>query len=538
MKKKLVFWNSLILALALIFTCSFGIYFSRNSLLEEAETHLISLNKAYKNSFNGDFSSLEAVDENVRETILDKDGTVLWDSKEEASKLPSHKDREEFIAAINGTPKVIIRSSSTLGVESLYYAECKNIGEEIYVIRVAMETSSLTRFLTSYIPWLILILVLSLSCSIFAIIYVSSRSLAPLKDIESNLAKIKKGEKIDTAHYPHDELGDIYQDINDISLSLLSLLEERKAEEDKLSFVLSSIPSPILALENKRVVFVNEAGRDVFGIVGEEVSDDFSFSDGQIFYDYAEKKTYLVNKAVNSSFSLYVASDISIQTENEKRRKEFVDAASHELKTPLTSIKGFNELIAIGSSDPKIKEYSAKIAEATSRMLSLIADMLSLSALEESEADKGLKEISLATLASSIKEELSPLAKEKDVSISLEGDCLLKISESDARLIIKNLWENAILYNVKGGKADLLLDEGKIEVKDTGIGISKKDQDRVFERFYRVDKSRSRESGGTGLGLSIVKHAANKYKGVISLSSVPGYGTDIVISFPKEEKTR
>ncbi len=536
MKKKLVFWNSVILTLALLFTCSFGVYFARNSLLEEAESHLISLNHAYKNAFSGDYSSLKVEDEGIRETILDEEGTVLWDSKEEASSLSSHKDREEFIAAMEEKPKVVIRSSSTLGVESLYYAESKLIEAKTYVIRVAMETSSLTRFLSGYIPWMILIFLLSLTCSVFAIVYVSSRSLSPLKEIESDLAKIKKGEKISDRSYPHDELGRIYQDINDISLSLSSLLEERKAEEEKLSLVLSSIPNPLLVLEGKRVVFVNELGKDVFSIAGEEVSDSFSFADNEIFTDYAQKKTYLVNKTTSGPFSLYVSSDITVQAENEKRRKEFVDAASHELKTPLTSIKGFNELIAMSGEDPKIKEYSSKISEATSRMLSLIGDMLSLSALEEGKEEKEATEIDLLPLSNSIKEELAPLAKEKNVSLSIEGECKMKINEADARLIIKNLWENAILYNVDGGSASLILSPCKIEVKDTGIGISKKDQDRVFERFYRVDKSRSRLNGGTGLGLSIVKHAASKYGGSILLSSVPGYGTDIVISFPLEQK--
>ncbi len=536
MKKKLILWNSLILTLALLFTCSFGIYFARNSLLDEAKSHLISLNHAYKNSFTGDCSSLSIDEEGIRETILDEDGTVLWDSKEEATSLPSHKDREEFIAAIEGNPKVVIRSSLTLGVESLYYAESKVIETKIYVVRVAMETSSLTRFLSGYIPWMLLLLLLSLSCSVFAIVYVSSRSLSPLKEIESNLAKIKKGEKMGEVFYPKDELGNIYQDINDISLSLYSLLEEREKEKAKLSFVLSSIPSPILALEGSHVVFVNELGREVFNIAGEKVDERFSFENGQIFYDYNQKKTYLLSKSVDGSFSLYVCSDITIQVENEKRRKEFVDAASHELKTPLTSIKGFNELIAMSEKDPKIEEYSAKITEAISRMLSLISDMLSLSALEEEKKEERLEEISLFALSSSIKEELTPLAKDRNVTLSLEGECKMRISEKDARLIIKNLWENAILYNVDEGKASVYLSENKIEVKDTGIGISKKDADRVFERFYRVDKSRSRLNGGTGLGLSIVKHAVNKYGGKITLNSVPGYGTDILVSFANEKK--
>ncbi len=157
--------------------------------------------------------------------------------------------------------------------------------------------------------------------------------------------------------------------------------------------------------------------------------------------------------------------------------------------------------------------------------------MLNISALEEEKAKSDTPPLDFASLAKTIVAELTPLADEKEVSISLEGNCLFPMEEKDARLILKNLLENAILYNVKNGSVTLSLSSNRIEVKDTGIGIPKKDQSRVFERFYRVDKSHSRQNGGTGLGLSIVKHAVNKYGGFIKLESVPGYGTDVTISF-------
>ncbi len=531
MKKKLIFWNSLILVLALAFTFSFGIFFAHNSLLSEAESHLISLTHAYKNAFDGNTDSLSVTDESVRETILSEDGTVLWDSKEDASKLESHKNREEFLAAIEGNPKVTIRSSSTFGVESLYYAETKAIGTKTYVIRVALETSSLTRFLTSYTPWMGLITLLALSGSIFAIAYVSSRSLRPLKEIEHNLAKIKNNEPIQSASYSHDELGNIYQDINDISISLSASLRQRKEQEEKLSLLLSSVPNPILAVQEKRIVFANESAKEIFMIAGDRLKEGITLQNGKTYFDMEKKRTFLVSRKDTDYFSLFVLNDITLQVENEKQRKEFVDAASHELKTPLTTIKGFNELIELSVSDPKIKEYSAKISASTSRMLSLIQDMLNISALEEDKAKNDTPPLDFSSLAKTIIAELSPLASEKEVSVSLKGNCLFPMEEKDARLIIKNLLENAILYNVKKGSVTIFLSQNRIEVKDTGIGIPKKDQSRVFERFYRVDKSHSRQNGGTGLGLSIVKHAVNKYGGFIKLDSVPGYGTDITISF-------
>lgn len=376
---------------------------------------------------------------------------------------------------------------------------------------------------------------ISISGSIFAIAYVSSRSLRPLKEIEHNLAKIKNNEPIQSVSYTHDELGNIFQDINDISLSLSASLLQRKEQEEKLSLLLSSVPNPILAVQEKRIVFANESAKEVFMITGDRLKEEITLKDGKTYFDMEKKRTFLVSRKDTDYFSLFVLNDITIQVENEKQRKKFVDAVSHELKTRLTTIKGFNELIELSVDDPKIKEYSAKISASTSRMLSLIQDMLNISALEKEKAKNDTPPLDFSSLAKSIIAELSPLASEKEVSVTLEGNCLFPMEEKDARLIIKNLLENAILYNVKKGSVTLFLSPNCIEVKDTGIGIPKKDQSRVFERFYRVDKSHSCQNGGTGLGLSIVKHAVNKYGGFIKLESAPGYGTDITITFLKRD---
>jgi two-component system, OmpR family, phosphate regulon sensor histidine kinase PhoR len=309
-------------------------------------------------------------------------------------------------------------------------------------------------------------------------------------------------------------------------------LKQLKKEEEKLSLLLSNVPNPIIAINhNNELVFANDAAKKIFVLDQNKISNDLNLQNEAIFEK--EDRTYIISRQDSNDFYLCVLNDITPQKEAEKQRKEFVDSASHELKTPLTSIIGFNELIGMSTKDAKIKEYTDKVSLSSKRMLSVVQDMLAISALEEEKAQEDLPLISLKNVANDAIKKLTFLAEEKKVSVSLRGDAQAMVEDKDAYLIIKNLIENAILYNVPNGSVKVTLNDKAITVEDTGIGISEKDQERVFERFYRVDKSHSRQNGGTGLGLSIVKHAVMKYDGKINLSSSLGYGTTIRVIFSK-----
>ncbi len=532
MKKKLAFWNSLVIILSVSFMLALGIFLARNTLINEATSHTISLTHAYKEAFTGDTSSLVVKDENVRETIILSNGDVLWDSEEDASKLASHKNREEVIAALNDEPKAVIRSSESVGIKYIYYAETKEISSTIYIIRIATKMSSLNSFLSSYIPWMVLAATASLSLSILGIFTISSHSLKPLKEMEMNLSKIKKGEQLSPILFTeHDELGNMLKDIDDISKDLSDTMNKLKQEEEKMSLLLSNLPNPILAIgKGNEIVFANDAAKTLLGLIGNIFPKNIVLKDQEMFQKGYDGKIYFVSSKEAKDYTLYVLNDITVQMEMEKQRKEFVDAASHELKTPLTSIRGFNELIELSSDNPKIKEYTTKIKESSTRMLSVIQDMLSISSLEEEKVTDA-KEINVAPIVEEIIKRLSLMAKERKVKVSLKGDIKLKVEEKDIERIFKNLLENAILYNVPNGKVDVSFTKDFVEISDTGIGIPEKDQERVFERFYRVDKSHSRQNGGTGLGLAIVKHAVLKYNWKIKLTSRLGYGTTIKIFF-------
>lgn len=559
MKKKLIWLNSLIVTVALAVLFAVGILFTRNTILSEAKTSLVQLTDAYVSGYDENAASLVVKDAGVRETIVASDGTVLLDSKEtDVSAMENHLSREEIQDCLMGHSEVVIRSSSTLGVDMLYYAEkapSPKDGKGYVFVRVALTFSSLDSYLTGYLPWMVLILVLTLAVSISLSFYFSSLALKPLKSIKKSL------EGISTGHYVKEEvtskdleLNAIMAEISTLSTNLNGTLSSLDEEKAKLHLILNSVNDAIVALDkNLRIILLNPVAAKVFGLYNGEGKSYLALSGDESFLaaikavaasgkpslrDYeSEGRTYLCSLAYASSLILIVLTDITAEKEGEETRRDFFAAASHELKTPLTSIKGFNEMIELATSDETIKPYCEEIAKESTRMLSLIVDMLSLSELEHREWAHP-SPLDLRPVVEEILIELSPLAEEKKVAISLEGDAEVSIAKEDAYSLIRNLLENAIKYNREGGYAKVVMAGNAVAVEDDGIGIAKKDQDRVFERFYRVDKSRSRENGGTGLGLSIVKHIASLYKASISLHSELGRGTRIEVRFPLEAFTK
>jgi len=217
----------------------------------------------------------------------------------------------------------------------------------------------------------------------------------------------------------------------------------------------------------------------------------------------------------------------------EKMRQEFVANVSHELKTPLTSIKGFAELTATGlvTDLESVRGYQQKIVFQSDRLLATINDILLLSKLESTKPPKVLRTVDTRSTADQVKEALKLLADEKDIIIQVSGEGNVMAEPEPIYHLIYNLADNGIKYGKSGGVVKIALDGSKITVSDDGIGIPEKDIERVFERFYRVDKSRSADRGGTGLGLAIVKHTVQKYKGTVSLKSTVGAGTEVVAEF-------
>ncbi len=220
--------------------------------------------------------------------------------------------------------------------------------------------------------------------------------------------------------------------------------------------------------------------------------------------------------------------------EREGMRQEFTANVSHELKTPLTTISGYAEMIESGMARQEdVERFAAKIRQEASRMLTLIGDILRLSRLDEDQLPAPKAPVDLRNLAMECVDSLTPAARKSGVAVSVSGDaCVVQGDQEELWELVYNLVDNAIRYNRSGGSVQVRLTAHAITVADTGIGIPAEHQDRVFERFYRVDKSRSRSTGGTGLGLSIVKHVAGRHGAAIRMESTKGEGTSITVTFP------
>jgi two-component system phosphate regulon sensor histidine kinase PhoR len=254
-------------------------------------------------------------------------------------------------------------------------------------------------------------------------------------------------------------------------------------------------------------------------------------------FEFAQSgKIYLVTieRLIDTGLTMVVLSDVTESRESAKRKEEFFTNASHELKTPLTAIKGFNELTVINNKDEKINKYIDGISRESNRMLSLIDDMLKVSELENAKAINPVSN-SLAKTVEEAREACSLAIVEKSIIFKSAGDAMIAAEPKHIFELVKNLVENAVRYNNHGGKITVNIEktdrDTRLTISDNGIGISLAEQTRIFERFYRVEKSRSIKNGGTGLGLAIVKHICALYNWDLSLKSKLGVGTVVTISF-------
>lgn len=548
MKKRLIAFNSLILTVAIAIVFGLGLFFAQRSLLSQAESTTIMLANAYADGYQASWTSLSVEEDNVRLSIISSDGTVLLDSEyPDTSSLENHLNRPEIQNALSGNEGgAVARSSSSLGVEMLYYAVKVEIdaGNDYVFVRVALTLSSINSYFLSYLPWMILVLVFAIASSIALSYFLSKRSLAPLITFEKKLRLVSDGV-YDSESYPSGdkEVDQIMEDLDKIGASLSQTMASLSYERERLSLIIDNISDGLVVFDEEgRILLVNKVAKAIFEVDDKAIGQSsVVLSGGPTFqkeirknidhFEFESRGRYYVC-TIGQAFPnmILVINDVTPERQAAEMRKDFFDSASHELKTPLTSIQGFNELIAFQSQDEKIKGYCELIQKESARMLSLIQDMLQLSKIEKQEKAK-YRRIELSSIASDVFEELSPQAEHYGVSLTKEGQCKIAIDPKDAYSIMKNLLENAIRYNHEGGHATLKLSSSSLIVEDDGNGIPDKDQPHIFERFYRVDKSRSRADGGTGLGLSIVKHLCAVYGFKVTLESTLGLGTRITISF-------
>lgn len=402
-------------------------------------------------------------------------------------------------------------------------------------------------------------------------IKISEAITKPIKLIGNRLKLIEQGDYNIILSYPReDEVLPVISAINVLTKDISETMQELTTEKQKAQYILNNMESGLLLVDsNMHIQQYNGAISKYFvideDIIGQDVahltedkelhtalSKALTGEVSSVFdMDLMDSAGAILSVRVNPTFGAWAGSSKAVSAivfftnvtqarEMENMRSEFVANVSHELKTPITSIKGFAELLTAGVvSDPKaVQEYLCRMKDEADRMTSLIDDILRLASLESSTIVEKHSEVNLRELTDDIIFSLTPQINKKNLSIQVNGTAVMKAYPDDMRQLLKNMIENAVNYNIDGGRLTVSLSTGlnktKITVSDTGIGIPAEHQPRIFERFYRVDKGRSKREGGTGLGLSIVKHIAAKYHGQITLTSKPDEGTTIKIILPND----
>lgn len=551
MKNKLVLFNVIILTVAILAIFFSGLSVARDERFDEAKKEIVDVANIYAANYNENI--IENVPSHIRLTIVDATGVAIKDSQSPDAIGVQHLDREEIQNALKGTPAVVTRYSDTLKKNMAYYAVKVNVDDSYVFVRAAIAVESVQGYIQKSIVVMVCVLIAVLVLSYLASVAVSNGILKPLKDVKNNLEAVKNDSYVPSIPSSSDkEINAILAEINDVSEKLHDSMRRESNDKQKLDYILDNISDGIVVLDKGGdIVSINKNACAVFGIkdaVGKNytvLTADRGFSahvanclenGTSCDFEYAsDGKFYMVSaRTLENETGVLVLSDITAIKTSEKTRSEFFANASHELKTPLTAIKGFNDIIGLQTSELETKALSEKIDREVSRIIALLKDMLDLSELE-SQKDVNPEDVSLAKIAESVKESLAPVAKEKNVEISIDGDAIVKMEKEHAIELVKNLVENGVKYNRSGGSVKVTISSDAshttLTVADDGIGIEEKHQQRIFERFYRVNKSRSRETGGTGLGLAIVKHICTLYNADLSLTSKLGVGTTVTVAF-------
>ena len=481
-----------------------------------------------------------------RFTVVDTDGTVLYDTQANASEMENHADREEIIEAFKDGTGSSARNSSTLTEKTFYEAVKLQNGD---VLRISVSQLTVGALILGMLPAIIAIILI-------AAVVAGILSHTMSKKVTEPLMKLDLEHPSDNSTY--EELTPILTKVHKQHKQIKSQMETLRRKSDEFEQIVSSMNEGLVLLdEHGMVLSMNTAAKKIFAVKKDVKGSDF------LLVDRTSKMSKAIWNALDGNHSEYTEErqgneyqftinpiesdgkvlgavilvfDISDRAFAERNRQEFTANVTHELKTPLQSIIGSAELLENGLVKPEdTARFVGNIRKEATRLVSLINDIIRLSQLDENN-EPATETVELTEVAKEVVEVLTVSAAKRNVELSIEGDtCTIFGVRRYIYEIIYNLCDNAIRYNVDGGKVKIKIgkDNGRavVSVKDTGIGIAPEHQSRIFERFYRVDKSHSKETGGTGLGLSIVKHAVQYHSGKVTLESEVGKGTTITITF-------
>lgn len=484
-----------------------------------------------------------------RITLIQPDGTVIYDSQVQSGDMENHLEREEVQEALSSGYGESERYSATLMETSLYSAIQLDDGS---ILRMSISQSSILTLLLGALQPIIVIIVIAVILSLFLASRLSKKIVKPLNELDLDDPLSNEG---------YDELSPLLLRVYNQQKQLKKQAAALQKSQDEFAAATASMSEGLILLNDKcTILSINKAATVLLDTdqhcVGQNiltVNRDLELQDvlskalngeqNEIILDlhdghYQISASPVISDSTVSGIALLIF-DVTEKENAEQMRREFTANVSHELRTPLHSISGYAELLKNGMvKTGDIRPIASKIYGEAQRMVQLVEDIINLSHLDEGAEGMLREKVDMFEIVKATVQSLEPEAESADVSINMTGEQAV-ITGVPQLLggIVYNLCDNAIKYNHKGGRVSISLksspNEVILTVSDNGIGIPAEDQNRIFERFYRVDKSHSKEVGGTGLGLSIVKHSAKIHNAKISLESTVGKGTTITVRFPK-----
>ncbi|MBO5891598.1 MAG: PAS domain S-box protein [Oscillospiraceae bacterium] len=539
-------FRSTVLVAVIVLLCSLGIvmgvlysHFTQVQVqqLKNELSLAVTGTEQYGNAF---LENVEA--ERFRITWIDADGTVLFDTQGDQTIMENHADREEIREAFETGSGSAVRTSATLIKQTFYEAQQLKDGT---VLRISTNLESAWALMIGMLWPVILIASLAIGLSAILARRMAKKIVKPLNQLD-----LEQPLKNDI----YEEISPLLHRIHRQHRQIAEHMEKLRHKADEFQQITSHMQEGLVLLDGEgNILSINPTAKRLFETESDCIGKSFLLIDrdsamrGAVNDALDKGRGYarLRRNGRDYQFDLsriqsdgavigvvVLAFDITERLNSEQMRREFSANVSHELKTPLQGIIGSAELLENGLAKPEdAPRFVGHIRKEASRLVNLIEDIIRLSQLDEGMA-LPTEEVDLLALSEEVKAILENSAAEKNVSICISGNGFtIQGVRRMLQEIVYNLCDNAIKYNVPGGSVEIHVENKKLTVSDTGIGIPAEHKDRIFERFYRVDKSHSKASGGTGLGLSIVKHAVQYHKANIELNSTPGKGTSITILF-------
>ena len=524
-------------------------HFFGNQLEKELKAEASYLAVAVEKEGEAAFESLPL--EAARVTLIDSDGTVLFDNKADAKSMENHGERKEVKAAMETGTGKSVRQSDTLMEKTVYYAEKLSNGQ---ILRVSSNQYTVAAILKElFLPLIYVVLLMAVMGAVFAS-RLTKRIVEPLNEVDFD-----HPEQAET----YEEIAPLLTKINKQQKTIGKQIADARRQQEEFSIITENMSEGLLVIDNQTdLLSCNSSARNLLAASGMQKQQSvFSLNRSEPFrqavdavlagkhgetilrvgdnYCQVTGNPVFSDGAVTGGVLLLV--DITEKIQRENLRREFTANVSHELKTPLTSISGFAEIIQDGFVKPQdVKIFAGKIFDEAQRLITLVGDVIKISQLDEGCLPYQKEDVDVYVLAKNILERFKEPAEKKGISLYLEGEhAVLSTVEPILDEVLANLCDNAVKYNRTDGNVTVTVLNGKhavsISVADTGLGISQGEKTRIFERFYRVDKSHSKEVGGTGLGLSIVKHGAAFLGAKLELESTLEKGSTFRLIWEKDK---